>query len=231
MVKSTFSVVAAAAFGLVLANPAAAAVKVATYTGSVITGYDTTGVFGVANTSLVGATWTAQYTYDRSLSTVNFSGSNYDSSYGGTDYGGPSPIIAATITINGVTRSIPSDTYAEASVGEYFVLNAARRDTIIATTLTSYQLVIYGELTGGPTQLEQNFGPVALTNGAGYFAYKLQNTDTGVFTHNAEATFGNITSYQISDVAAVPEPASWAMLIAGFGLVGATSRRRRAVAA
>jgi uncharacterized membrane protein len=30
---------------------------------------------------------------------------------------------------------------------------------------------------------------------------------------------------------AVPEPASWAMLIAGFGLVGATARRRRAVIA
>ena len=31
--------------------------------------------------------------------------------------------------------------------------------------------------------------------------------------------------------AAVPEPASWAMLIAGFGLVGAAMRRRAAVAA
>ncbi|WP_310475831.1 PEPxxWA-CTERM sorting domain-containing protein [Sandarakinorhabdus sp.] len=30
---------------------------------------------------------------------------------------------------------------------------------------------------------------------------------------------------------AVPEPASWAMLIAGFGLVGAAARRRRAVVA
>ena len=29
----------------------------------------------------------------------------------------------------------------------------------------------------------------------------------------------------------VPEPATWAMLIAGFGMVGATMRRRRAVAA
>ncbi|WP_017668364.1 PEPxxWA-CTERM sorting domain-containing protein [Sandarakinorhabdus sp. AAP62] len=29
------------------------------------------------------------------------------------------------------------------------------------------------------------------------------------------------------DVSGVPEPASWAMLIAGFGLVGAVSRRRR----
>jgi hypothetical protein len=31
--------------------------------------------------------------------------------------------------------------------------------------------------------------------------------------------------------AAVPEPATWAMMIAGFGLVGAAARRRRALAA
>jgi hypothetical protein len=30
------------------------------------------------------------------------------------------------------------------------------------------------------------------------------------------------------DVTAVPEPASWAMMIVGFGLVGAVSRRRQA---
>jgi hypothetical protein len=86
-------------------------------------------------------------------------------------------------------------------------------------------------LIGGPTLLEQNFGPVALTNGGGYFAYKLQDITSGVFTHNAEATFGNITSYQIADAGAVPEPASWAMLIAGFGLVGVKLRRRRAAIA
>ncbi|WP_235902546.1 PEPxxWA-CTERM sorting domain-containing protein [Sandarakinorhabdus oryzae] len=32
-------------------------------------------------------------------------------------------------------------------------------------------------------------------------------------------------------IGAVPEPASWAMLIAGFGLVGAVSRRRRGAVA
>jgi hypothetical protein len=34
-----------------------------------------------------------------------------------------------------------------------------------------------------------------------------------------------------SDAAVVPEPANWAMLIAGFGLVGAAARRRRVAAA
>ena len=30
-------------------------------------------------------------------------------------------------------------------------------------------------------------------------------------------------------VGAIPEPAAWAMLIAGFGLVGAVARRRRSL--
>lgn len=33
--------------------------------------------------------------------------------------------------------------------------------------------------------------------------------------------------YQTGGAGAVPEPATWAMMIAGFGLVGATMRRRR----
>ena len=34
-----------------------------------------------------------------------------------------------------------------------------------------------------------------------------------------------------SDVGAVPEPATWAMMIGGFGLVGAAMRRRAAATA
>jgi len=41
----------------------------------------------------------------------------------------------------------------------------------------------------------------------------------------------NAANWSISSVGgAVPEPSSWAMLIAGFGLVGAVARRRPAVA-
>jgi hypothetical protein len=49
--------------------------------------------------------------------------------------------------------------------------------------------------------------------------------------------FGDDESWAIdnfslsAEAAAVPEPASWAMLIAGFGLVGAAARRRRVATA
>lgn len=55
-----------------------------------------------------------------------------------------------------------------------------------------------------------------------------------------ESSSGFVDYIQVYDAAitnqgvisgVVPEPASWALLIAGFGLVGATMRRRRAVAA
>lgn len=40
-----------------------------------------------------------------------------------------------------------------------------------------------------------------------------------------------ISQSGVQELAAVPEPASWAMLIAGFGLVGASMRRRRGLPA
>ncbi|WP_353218164.1 PEPxxWA-CTERM sorting domain-containing protein [Sandarakinorhabdus sp.] len=40
----------------------------------------------------------------------------------------------------------------------------------------------------------------------------------------------HVAATQLQFQGAVPEPSSWAMLIAGFGLIGATLRRRRAVA-
>jgi PEP-CTERM motif len=48
---------------------------------------------------------------------------------------------------------------------------------------------------------------------------------TNLTGDDGRAALGRITA---GNIAAVPEPASWAMLIAGFGLVGAAVRRRRA---
>jgi hypothetical protein len=42
--------------------------------------------------------------------------------------------------------------------------------------------------------------------------------------------FGETAGYAVSGVAGVPEPASWAMLVAGFGLTGGAMRARRKTA-
>ena len=38
---------------------------------------------------------------------------------------------------------------------------------------------------------------------------------------------GKIDGFKLSNLAVVPEPATWAMMIAGFGLLGAALRRQR----
>jgi glucose/arabinose dehydrogenase len=54
-------------------------------------------------------------------------------------------------------------------------------------------------------------------------------TDANNEIYLLSKTFGNV--YQLESLAAVPELGSWALLIAGFGLVGAVQRRRRLAAA
>lgn len=68
-----------------------------------------------------------------------------------------------------------------------------------------------------------------------FAAFSLAFSGTG-----RSVVFGGPTNAQVFDDftfgsttvgGMVPEPASWAMLIAGFGLIGATMRRRRSIAA
>ena len=61
----------------------------------------------------------------------------------------------------------------------------------------------------------------------GVIQFKGTFTSLTLLTNNTE----NWSGLTIGTAGAVPEPASWAMLIAGFGLVGAAARRRRVVAA
>jgi uncharacterized repeat protein (TIGR03803 family) len=78
------------------------------------------------------------------------------------------------------------------------------------------------------------------TNGADSFAGQVADAAGNLYgTTRGGGAPGKGAVFKLSDVgfnepdvAAVPEPASWAMMIAGFGLAGAAARRRRqAVAA
>jgi hypothetical protein len=60
------------------------------------------------------------------------------------------------------------------------------------------------------------------TDGAASFGYAL-----GKDVRQLGGSGERVLRFTIGDVAPVPEPATWAMMIAGFGLVGAAMRRRR----
>ncbi len=77
----------------------------------------------------------------------------------------------------------------------------------------------FGACYGGPSGDFNLF-----TNGDG--------SPTGSFYFQLTTAGGdNIAVTSITPLGAVPEPANWALLIAGFGLVGAAQRRRVIVAA
>ncbi len=65
----------------------------------------------------------------------------------------------------------------------------------------------------------------------GQFAREYNNAASGHPGGTGGSRWGTwISQISVPGGAAVPEPATWAMMILGFGLIGATARRRRAVA-
>ncbi len=75
------------------------------------------------------------------------------------------------------------------------------------------------------------FGPVLYS--AGGFEYNLFSDSATVYElYKAVPNVGYVSnSTGTFSIAAVPEPGTWAMLVAGFGLVGFAARRQKAVVA
>jgi len=58
------------------------------------------------------------------------------------------------------------------------------------------------------------------SNGPGPGTYSLQSHGNGAYTAEARGDFA------LTQVGGVPEAATWVMMVAGFGLVGVSVRRR-----
>jgi hypothetical protein len=80
--KSKLAGVAATLAVFSIVSPATSDIVHVTYTGVVSAGYDQTGVFGPANTSLTGQPYIASYTFDTSIGQT-FSSPTYNNAVGG----------------------------------------------------------------------------------------------------------------------------------------------------
>lgn len=100
----------------------------------------------------------------------------------------------------------------------------------------TYEISFDMRADAGGQLFEASFGSATLlsgsfSSGVGYTTYNYTVQATGASTDLRFATQHLPSYYQldnviVSSVASVPEPGTWAMLIAGFGMVGFASRRR-----
>jgi hypothetical protein len=237
-------------FALFVGSTAASAeIHILTLEGSVDSGIDGDNAFGFAGGSLAGQHYVSKYVYDTSLG-LHSSTANFDY-YQRDGLTGVSPITSASLTINGITRELGAADNATLYFG---VLGSPGGDktgiSVIAEqsqfgptalSINSIGAVMFFDASS-PFSLDTDFSAVSGTPYAGLsnkFSIK-----TNPYVGTPGETFGFLlpTSALISSPgstggpgtgtgsggspSAVPEPASWAMMLMGFGLVGSLLRRR-----
>ena len=218
--------------GLSIAQPAAAATILITYTGTVSDGFDVSGLFGESNTSLKGDTFKSVYTLTFPTSgAVDVNATGLHAIFGGTGYGSspPSP-LSGQLTINGHTVSFDGQFQ-----GSHTLTSPAYSPTLYKGNISEIN-----DLAG--TETSYMFNDVLKTDGDNFISslnFAHEFSLTGVLSVNSQSgfvarndsgpTFARFmnSSVSVQDVGAVPEPATWGMMIFGFGIAGVTIRVRR----
>jgi PEP-CTERM motif len=211
-----------------------------------------TGLF-----SLDGQAYTAEYTLTTPGGAVNTNGSTFARVQGFDFAGNPGFVpVSARLTINGISFSTPAPNGVGVSFGSaqqennhgIFHHDGVRHSASFGfdhldsdnnvqrfNGFISSQIISVNDFTNG----------IDYTNSLNYTAqandnsFSLNTTTFGEFALNEGvrgrpfilAVNGHLRAQSVTiaplGIAAVPEPASWALMIAGFGVVGAGMRRRR----
>lgn len=204
------------------------ALPTATYTGLVTGGIDSFGLFGANGADLAGKSFTFVTTYDIYPDDYRGNIHEYDDTYelvqGGIVTANNAPLITADLKIGNVT--IPIYTQHSSRVitveGNYFQNNIYAYN---GATLT--QLLLFMPTANATNRVNNPFsalvqsGPNAGSS-AGFFKFHH-------YASNVDTNLGlSARTLVVSDGSVVPEPATWAMILIGFGGLGAVLRIRRA---
>jgi hypothetical protein len=231
---------AVAAAILSCAGPADASRWVAFYTGHLDDGYDASGVFGAPGRDLTGSAFIAAFFYDpdhgsrtTTATSDKLSGDFHDSG-----------LAFAQLTIHGVSFNYDfRDTYALESDNPspfgapgpgYVFHNVTQSGSFGALGHLNNQLILAGA-TAAPARLDHAVAehPVVdpFSGGpADYLGYF--RIDQNLALTGAGDAFGDLRpeTYSVRAIA-LPEPATWGLMLLGFGGVGSVLRSRRRAAA
>lgn len=227
--------------GLAPAVPAAAVIREAVYTGQISSGTDQSNFFGVGS-NLTNIPYRLRFRYDTSIGDLtNFpegqrlSGGPYNGDGAPLSDGRPTPILFADLSINGVTKRISGNWQGQITAGafangpflNYLVGHIAwqREDLPSLSVNSTYQIFV---LTDPATRNLASLQPeIAVSVPWWGNTIWIRETHASAPANNIDvyALMQGPATLQITN--AVPEPASWAMMIAGFGLTGGALRRRR----
>ena len=240
------------AMALGMAGSAQAAQYLFTAGGTVYDSSVAGGLFGATGNNLNGARFSVSVIFDDATPGLILDDPGSLVSLNLFGFGASNP-TTGTITVNGISFNTLSNGTGVGAVG---LVNGSVRDAIfvgtgsqessgtIATDFFSRSVSFRGGLNTTNTSM---INSIRLANLPGFsYAPTPGETNRGnsviqvseVAVHNGQVTrdasfYGNLTfdSFAVSLVGspgAVPEPASWALMIAGFGLVGSAMRRKAA---
>lgn len=203
---------AAALASLGLAAPAAAAPYHVVYDAVITAGSDVDGLFGLTGQDLAGLNLRADVTYLTTVPGTRTTLAGSDEVSGGEAFG-TAPVISSAIFTIGTTSVALSPTFYDDVYASADFLDAYGYDELG----NSFQTYIQPDLAG-PTSLERAFS----STGEG---------DTGgLISQYSYVSIGDdLIDFDAVDVtaSAVPEPAAWLVMLAGFGAAGCVTRRAR----
>lgn len=234
----TIKTLAAAAALTLCATGASADIMSATYTGVLNYGVDETGLFGSAGTSMVGEAFEVNFTYDTSLGEIQtFVAGTF--LQGGSAFGTDQFMSSVSLTIQNVTLQLAAPLWfggVELAPDHQLQdpLNHATgsvcHDAQQPANAQPYFYACINTLDAVPSDYDTEFTVLGdpLSNSLAAFLFPNGTTLQGKPDSLVVVRIGE------SPVEGVPEPATWALLILGFGGAGAmlrSERRRMAVSA
>jgi hypothetical protein len=220
---------------------ASAATYVASYSGIITnTTSATASPFGTSN--LNGLAYTITFTYDPTLgSRANLPntpspGSAFYSVISDTPVS--TPLLSATVTVNGVTDVIDYSSY----LFKDDTVSAINNPAASASTLSfqgqggglvtfnnapvneAFYYNVSADGTGALPLDLSSWSPTAVQGGANVLRSRVPVGGSPSPYYNFQ---GTVTSAQVFATGGVPEPATWAMMLFGFGSLGYSMRRKK----